>query len=164
MRYRFCPCCGAKFDSDGGEACQSCCEFIPPLLDNPKNPVISVILTAFLPGLGQIYNGDSFIKGALIFVFFTIGILFLIIPGIIIWIIAMCEAYNTAKKINRGELKFRETDNRKIALYIILVIIVGICMIVFTLFMINLALSHGSGAIVPTEMDQMLAILGYGDI
>jgi len=164
MHYRFCPLCGAEFDSEGGEPCHSCFEYIPPLSDNPKNPVIAVILTAFLPGLGQIYNGDSFVRGALFFICFTVGILFLIIPGILIWIYAIYDACITSNKINHGELAYREIDNRMIALFILLVIVVGACMIAFTLFMIGLTLSQGMGGLISPEMKQMLAILGYNKI
>ena len=164
MHYRFCPLCGAKFDSEGSETCNSCCEFIPPLSDTPKNPAIAVILTAFLPGLGQIYNGDSLKKGAFLFIFFTLGILLFIIPGIVIWIISIYDAYLKAKKINCGESRYIQTDNRNIALFIIIVIMVCVCMIAFTLFMIGIAMSQGIEDTMSTEMKQMLAMLGYEKI
>ncbi|MCS3901013.1 DUF5683 domain-containing protein [Methanococcus voltae] len=71
-----------------------------------KSPALAAILSFFIPGLGQIYNGEI-IKGIIIIVlfvisFFAIAILigFIMLP--IVWLYAVCEAYNTANKINRG--------------------------------------------------------------
>ena len=57
-----------------------------------KSPVLAAILSFFIGGAGQIYNGQAG-KGLLIF--FTS---WLIVP----WIIGIFDAYNIAKKINEG--------------------------------------------------------------
>ncbi len=88
--------------------------------DNPKkSPTIAVVTSFFIPGLGQIYNGDL-IKGLafiiigiilvlLAFVFvipalmapvLLVFVLILSIPYIIFWAYNIYDAYMTAEKIN----------------------------------------------------------------
>ncbi|MDD5639662.1 MAG: hypothetical protein PHR47_02550 [Candidatus Pacebacteria bacterium] len=51
------------------------------------------IFSFFVPGLGQIIKGQGG-KGILIFIITIIGFCFFIIPGIIIWIFQIADAYN----------------------------------------------------------------------
>jgi len=67
------------------------------------NPIIALILSFIIPGLGQLYNRD-YIKGivliilAILFGYLYANILFyLIILYIIIWLYGMYDAYTTAK-------------------------------------------------------------------
>jgi TM2 domain-containing membrane protein YozV len=65
-----------------------------------KNPAVALILSLFIPGAGQFYNGDNkrgalMLGGALISLLlaaFTIGIF----TGVAIWIWSMVNAYNVA--------------------------------------------------------------------
>lgn len=92
-----------------------------------KNPILALILSCLLPGLGQIYNGQ-FGKG-IFFVAFNIVINLLLknpltkvvespeavdqatfvvfigylTAGIVLWIYAMVDAKRFAEKINREE-------------------------------------------------------------
>ncbi|MCD1295232.1 hypothetical protein CUJ83_09500 [Methanocella sp. CWC-04] len=79
-----------------------------------KEPLLALILSFFLPGLGQIYNGQIkkgiiaiigyavVIFAMIVLSFFIIGIC--LIPVIfIVWLWGMYDAYTTANKINRGE-------------------------------------------------------------
>lgn len=59
-----------------------------------RNPIIAALLSFFIGGAGQIYNGQIG-KGVLIFL-----TTWLVIP----WIYGIFDAYNTAKRINRGEI------------------------------------------------------------
>ena len=54
---------------------------------------IPALLSFFIPGLGQMVKGEVG-KGILTFVGFCIGIIFFIIPGVIIWIWQIADAYN----------------------------------------------------------------------
>ena len=54
---------------------------------------IPALLSFFVPGLGQIVKGQVG-KGILIFIAFPLGLLLLVIPGIIIWIWQIADAYN----------------------------------------------------------------------
>ena len=71
-----------------------------------KNPGLAAVLSFFITGLGQIYNGQIG-KGVLFIVIQIINILlmFVIIGFItypILWIWGMVDAYKTAEKINKG--------------------------------------------------------------
>jgi len=80
---------------------------VPPT--QQKNPGIAAVLSFLFVGLGQIYNGQIG-KGL---AFFVLGIVLamsmFIIIGLILypifWIYTIYDAYNTAKKINTGEIR-----------------------------------------------------------
>ena len=68
-----------------------------------KNPVLALILSLLICGLGQTYNGQLFPKGV-VYLIAMLVLVFLFWPlSIIVWIIGMWDAYKTAVKINRGE-------------------------------------------------------------
>lgn len=54
---------------------------------------IPAILSFFIPGLGQLVKGQVG-KGILVFIGFFIGLAMLVIPGVIIWIWQIIDAYN----------------------------------------------------------------------
>lgn len=69
-----------------------------------KNAGIAAVLSFFISGLGQIYNGQI-IKGLLFVAAYAISVAlmhvligFLIFP--IVWIWGMFDAYRTAERIN----------------------------------------------------------------
>ncbi|HXI24479.1 MAG TPA: hypothetical protein VNG71_11500 [Pyrinomonadaceae bacterium] len=64
-----------------------------------KEPAVALLLSFFLPGVGQIYNGDigkgiAFMIGFWVLVWIGIGIVF--------WIWAIIDAYQSATNINLG--------------------------------------------------------------
>ena len=70
-----------------------------------KNPAISVILSFFFMGLGQIYNGEIG-KGILFIISYVISclLMFVLIGFIttpILWIVGMVDAHSSANKINQ---------------------------------------------------------------
>ncbi len=79
-----------------------------------KNPGVASVLSFFVPGLGQIYNGDIIIGVAFVIIevlSLSVGIvllqskqtneaLILIVVCIIFWIYSMYNARKTAEKIN----------------------------------------------------------------
>jgi TM2 domain-containing membrane protein YozV len=54
---------------------------------------VPAILSFFIPGLGQIVKGQLG-KGILTFIGVSLGLIMLVIPGIIIWIWQIMDAYN----------------------------------------------------------------------
>ena len=69
-----------------------------------KNPGIAAVLSFFISGLGQIYNGQI-IKGLVILVVQLInlaltGILIGWIPLIVVWVWAIFDAYLVAERKN----------------------------------------------------------------
>jgi TM2 domain-containing membrane protein YozV len=71
-----------------------------------KNPTTATILSFFIMGLGQIYNGQIG-KGIIFIIVYVISIMlmFVIIGFIttpILWIWGMVDANKSAKKVNEG--------------------------------------------------------------
>ena len=54
---------------------------------------VPALLSFFIPGLGQIIKGQ-FGKGIFSFIGVGIGLVILVIPGVIIWIWQIVDAYN----------------------------------------------------------------------
>jgi hypothetical protein len=54
---------------------------------------VPTLLSFFIPGLGQIVKGQVG-KGILIFIVVGLGLVMLVIPGVIIWIWQIVDAYN----------------------------------------------------------------------
>lgn len=80
-----------------------------------KTPIIAVILSFLIPGLGQFYNGHTE-KGIILFIAAIISavlILFLIgaILYLVVWAFAIYDAYDSAERINKGKnVRVKLTD------------------------------------------------------
>lgn len=112
MRMKYCQHCGAQIASEA-EICPKCGVRVAaapraaPLV--AKNPGIAAVLSFLFVGLGQIYNGQIG-KGILLIVLGVICVaLMIVLIGFvaypILWIYGIYDAYKTADKINRGEVK-----------------------------------------------------------
>jgi len=71
-----------------------------------KNEGLAAVLSFFIPGLGQIYNGQIG-KGIVVFFLFaifaaSIALLIGFILAPVFWIWNIYDAYSTAKKINQN--------------------------------------------------------------
>ncbi len=71
-----------------------------------KNAGLAAVLSFFIPGLGQIYNGEVG-KGLITIVVqiingFLATIFIGFVTGAIVWIWAIYDAYTTAERINSG--------------------------------------------------------------
>lgn len=97
--YKFCPNCGYNLKAQ--------VKTNSVAFKNDKSMLLAVILSIFLPGLGQIYLGlDN--KGSILLVAYVISaILILIFIGIIlvmiIWILALIDTIISFNALNRGE-------------------------------------------------------------
>ncbi|MCW1923229.1 GYF domain-containing protein [Luteolibacter arcticus] len=67
----------------------------------PKNPGVAAVLSFFVPGLGQIYNGQIGI--GLVLCILTFALYFTIILGLVLHLHLVYDAYQTATKINTGK-------------------------------------------------------------
>jgi TM2 domain-containing membrane protein YozV len=72
--------------------------------DRMKNPGVAAVLSFFITGLGQIYNGQI-VKGVLFIIIQAINALLMyVLIGFItfpiFWIWGMVDAYRTAERIN----------------------------------------------------------------
>ena len=101
---KFCQGCGKKIDFNA-TTCPYC--GFTSNVTKIKEPILSLVLSLLLPGLGQIYNGE--VKKGIIFIILDIvfiALAFIIIGAFlyfILWVYGMYDAYTTAEKINKGE-------------------------------------------------------------
>lgn len=102
---KFCSTCGEKIDINA-EICPKC--GVRSIIVNKKNPAIAAILSFFITGLGQVYNGQ--IKKALILFIsmvisaFLVIILIGVFLALIIWAYGIYDAYKSAQEINNGRI------------------------------------------------------------
>ncbi len=73
-----------------------------------KNPGVAAVLSFFIPGLGQIYNGEIIpgfcfltFQGLLLYLAFFHGYKFVLLISIVLWILGIVDAYRAAQNINR---------------------------------------------------------------
>ncbi|MEI8350020.1 MAG: hypothetical protein WCI77_07690 [Candidatus Omnitrophota bacterium] len=100
--------------------CKKCVErVIKRTKLSERNPAIAALLSFIIAGAGQIYNGQIG-KGILIFL-----TAWLVIP----WIYGIFDAYNTAKRINNGEIVTEEPSGCLLALLFVITIPVVVAMI-----------------------------------
>jgi TM2 domain-containing membrane protein YozV len=119
MAQNYCPNCGAELQYKDAEICPACGVRIrQPEPEKKKEPVLSAILGFIFAGSGQVYNGELG-KGILILVGTVIGLFIFVIPGIIVWIFGIYDAYTTAEKMNKGEVPFRDVTAEGVIAYIL---------------------------------------------
>jgi TM2 domain-containing membrane protein YozV len=94
---------------NGRNICRKCLDsMVAPGQSCRKEPLLALIFSFLLPGLGQVYNGDTnngiiLIVGAVAsWLMTSVCIGFFIFLGI--WVYAMYDAYTRAEKINRNEI------------------------------------------------------------
>ncbi len=113
---RFCSSCGAPV-TETAKFCNECGARltdrvfpgqVPPANDagGEKSTFLAVAGSTFIPGLGQVYEGHI-LKGYLVFFGTFFGVFLLIIPGLIMWLYGIYDAYTTADRMNRGVIPFR---------------------------------------------------------
>lgn len=91
-----CPHCGVRQNKSSAGTVQ-------------KNPGVAAAASFLFTGLGQVYNGQI-MKGVLFIViqFINIALMFAVIGFItfpIVWFYGIYDAYNTAQRINTGEIQ-----------------------------------------------------------
>ena len=59
----------------------------------PQTHGVPALLSFFIPGLGQIVKGQV-VKGIFTFIGVGLGLFMLVIPGVVIWIWQIVDAYN----------------------------------------------------------------------
>lgn len=112
---KFCPACGKIIQKEVGfcpecDAPQTASEVVkePARPVEIKNSILAAVASFVIPGLGQIYNGQI-MKGLILIVLALFSAaLFPFLIGFatyfIIWIFSIYDAYQTAEKINAGEI------------------------------------------------------------
>jgi TM2 domain-containing membrane protein YozV len=153
--YEICPHCGKKSNEELPRFCSGCGARMdgsttpgyPGYPVSPyggKNPTIAGLCSTFLPGLGQVYNGEAG-KGFLVFLLTIAGLVIFLIPGLIIWIYAIYDAYTVAGKMNTGEIAFREVRMLHMILFIVFAVVVIIVALLLIIAMVMTTLMSQLG-------------------
>lgn len=118
-----------------------------------KNPLIAAVLSFLVPGWGQVYNGQGYLKGLMFMIGELVGLLFFVIPGMIIWVYGIYRAYKVADSINKGLVpagKEVTLVNHIIYLVIFFVVLFAYVMILFIIgILIGAFFSVASTTITP---------------
>jgi len=144
---KYCLECGKALASETSKFCDNCGTKVnaaSPPIQNPeqkepvltineeKNPYLALLCSFFIPGLGQVYNGLT-ARGIAFFFGTLIGVIIFIIPGFVIWIYGMYDAFSTAEKMNNKEIPFLPTKTAHLIIFIILAIFI-IAIVAFIIF------------------------------
>jgi TM2 domain-containing membrane protein YozV len=152
---RFCSACGSRVD--GGRA--GLCQGGTPGNKNEKNQQVAVFCSSFIPGLGQVYNGET-LKGVFFLIGTLLGLFLLLIPGLVVWIYSMYDAHIIAGKMNEGTIEFKPLQPFSMVLFVLAAVVVLIAaIVVFFVIIISSMLSALSPA-GSTDFFQMLKISG----
>jgi TM2 domain-containing membrane protein YozV len=111
-----------------------------------KSTLIAGACSTLLPGLGQVYNGET-AKGFALFIVTCVGLVILLIPGLIIWLYAMYDAHKTAGKMNTGEIPFREMRMLHVVLFVVFAIAVVAIGVIIMYMMVNQPLMSQFGSL-----------------
>lgn len=101
---KFCNNCGKEID-EKAEICPNCGVRVGSTeVSMVKNPGLAAVLSFFVMGLGQIYNGEI-AKGLIFIVLYSLSILAIfILIGIVttplLWAYGIYDAHKTAVRIN----------------------------------------------------------------
>jgi TM2 domain-containing membrane protein YozV len=137
---RFCSGCGARMDGSTPDGYPGGTGPVKEL----KNSSIAGSCSSVIPGLGQVYNGET-VKGFVLFTLTLLGLCLLLLPGLVVWLYAMYDAWSVAGKMNTGEIGFRETSVAHMILFIVfaMVAIVAVLVVIITLAMASLVTWSG---------------------
>jgi len=151
--HEICPHCGKESNEDAPRFCSGCGARMDgktpagypgysTTVREQKNRLIAGACSSVLPGLGQVYNGET-AKGFAIFILTLAGLALLLIPGLIAWLYGIYNAYTTAGKMNTGEIPFRETRMLPIVLFIVFAVaVIAIALLVLIYLVIDPLMSQ----------------------
>jgi TM2 domain-containing membrane protein YozV len=152
---KYCSECGKQLENETSKFCNDCGAqqttntIVEPqdpvrmvLVPEEKNPFLATVCSFFIPGLGQVYNGET-AKGVGIFAGTLVGLFLVIIPGLIVWAYGLYDAYTTAKKMNTQEIPFIPTNTAHMILFFVLVVIIA-TLVIFLVVLSAMAVIFGS--------------------
>jgi len=129
---RFCSGCGTRMDGKAPTGYPGYSGYSAPVpAREQKSTLIAGACSTLLPGLGQVYNGQT-AKGFALFIATCVGLVILLIPGLIVWLYAMYDAHKTAGKMNTGEIPFCEMRMIHMVLFVVFaiaVVVIGLVLI-----------------------------------
>jgi TM2 domain-containing membrane protein YozV len=113
-----------------------------PLPVRHKSAGLAALGSLLFSGLGQVYNGQLR-KGVVIFFGTLAGVLLFVVPGIIIWIFGVADAWLTAKKMNEGKIPFQEHSWFQIIAFFIYSFVVGYLVYSFLQVLVGTMIDKG---------------------
>jgi len=153
---RFCSGCGARMDGKSPAGYPGYGGYSAPVpAREQKSTLIAGACSLVLPGLGQVYNGET-AKGFALFIMTCVGLVILFVPGLIVWLYAMYNAYKTAGKMNTGEIPFREMRMLHVILFVVFAIAVIVVGIVVLYVMVVEPLMSQFGSLGSGNVNQLL--------
>ena len=152
-RTRFCSSCGANVP-DTAKFCNECGARLPdavtpqnqpPAQDTgSKSAFLALAGSTFVPGLGQVCEGNI-LRGYLVFLGTFFGFFLLIIPGIIIWLYGIYDAYSTAEKMNAGTVPFQPAPVLHMVLFVIVAIVIAVVTFIALMYLFLSVVSQTGG-------------------
>jgi len=166
-----CPQCGKQSAEESPQFCSGCGTRMDgglPAADDSAPPrpqkdgMTASYCSSFLPGLGQVYNGET-AKGVILLILTIAGLIFFLIPGILVWLWAMHDAWVVAGRMNAGEIEFRETRMLPMVTFVIfaVVLVLGVLIIAITLLVTYMIAALGPLSTAPGSipMDRFYKII-----
>lgn len=100
--------------------------------------------SSFLPGLGQVYNGET-AKGYALFLLTIAGFILLLVPGLIVWLYATYDAWAVAGRMNTGGIPFRETRMLPLLTFVAFAVVVVLVVLVLAIVLLVQAMMAALG-------------------
>ena len=100
------------------------------IVKREKNPVAAALLSFFFTGSGQVYNGQTG-KGIGVLIGAVIGYFIFVIPGLLVILYGIYDAYTNAQKMNTGELPYQEGSTATLIGFIIAEIVIVVIAFIF---------------------------------
>lgn len=163
---KYCPQCGHALANENAKFCDECGANIGPgpaapvggpapapgsqpnvVTEEDKSPVIAALCSLIIPGLGQVYDGKTE-RGFAVFFGTIIGLFLFILPGVIVWLFGIYDAYTLAQQMNNKEIPFAPTNTTHLLIFIIVAIVVAaitwiiFALMAFAMFMFMPAFHH----------------------
>ena len=112
----------------------------PVAVREEKNAVVALILSFFFTGSGQVYNGEMG-KGIGVLIGTVIGSMIFFVPGMLVFLYGLYDAYTTAQKMNKGEIPSKPTSMGTVIAFIVAEIVVAL-----VFFFVVMAMIMGSSS------------------
>ena len=112
----------------------------PVAVREEKNAGVALILSFFFTGSGQVYNGEMG-KGIGVLIGTVIGSMIFFIPGLLVFLYGLYDAYTTAQKMNKGEIPSKPTSMGTVIAFIVAEIVVAL-----VFFFVVMAMIMGSSS------------------
>ncbi len=142
---RFCSTCGAPVP-ETAKFCNECGARLPgpvspgqpePAQDagGQKSTFLALAGSTFVPGLGQVYEGNI-LRGYLVFLGTIFGFFLFIVPGLVIWLYGIYDAYSTADRMNGGTIPFQPAPALHMVIFVVVAIIVAIVTFIAIMYLV----------------------------